>query len=222
VREIWEKRYSATNYAYGKEPNHFLKIVIDALPSGIALFPAEGEGRNAVYAAKMGWQVTAVDFSEEARKKALTLAKKNEVSIDFIVKSMEHYTDKIGKYDLICLIFAHFAPEIRTQIHQRLIKYLKKGGLLIMEAFSKEQINYTSGGPKSLEMLYSKEEMIKDFEGYNIYSLREEIINLDEGFYHQGKASIIRMLVTNFSFQGDSLTFLKGEKTKPEEVEKSE
>lgn len=78
----WDKRYSSEEFAYGEEPNKYLKQQLDKLKVGTILFPAEGEGRNAVYAALLGWNVFAFDISKEGKKKALQLAKSNNVMIN--------------------------------------------------------------------------------------------------------------------------------------------
>lgn len=106
--ERWNERYSKEEYAYGEEPNEYLQTQLQKLSPGKILFPAEGEGRNAVFAAKLGWQVSAFDISMEGQKKAIRLAEKNHVVIDYKVGSLDSMNYNDEEFDAIALIFAHF------------------------------------------------------------------------------------------------------------------
>ncbi|MEI2740577.1 MAG: class I SAM-dependent methyltransferase [Chitinophagaceae bacterium] len=138
----WNDRYSAKEFAYGEQPNNYLKEQLEKLPAGTILFPAEGEGRNAVFAATLGWAVSAFDISAEGKKKALQLAARHNVTIDYTVGLLEElkYTD--GQFDAIALIYAHFPAAIKSLYHKTLDRYLRKGGILIFEAFSKNHLAY--------------------------------------------------------------------------------
>ncbi len=83
MKDFWNERYAAREYVYGKKPNQYFKKNIDGLTPVKILLPCKGEGRNAVYAAQKGWDVEAIDFSVEGKKKALSLALKNNVSINY-------------------------------------------------------------------------------------------------------------------------------------------
>lgn len=199
MKEFWNNRYQEKEYAYGLEPNLFFKSELIKLIPGKALFPAEGEGRNAVFAAKSGWEVTAFDISEAGRNKAIQWAEKNQVHLDYQVASLEEFNSEADSFDLLVLIFAHFPPSVRKIYHQKLASFLKPGGVLILEAFSKKHsefnsVNEKSGGPKDPAMLFSKEELLKDFEGFSIRILEESVVELEEGLYHVGKSSVIRIV----------------------------
>ena len=190
---FWDTRYSESEYAYGTEPNEYFKNELDMLGAGKLLLPGEGEGRNAVYAAKNGWGVTAIDLSTEGKNKANKLAYKNKVDINYIVSPLDKYTYTKNEYDAIALIFVHFNRDIREKIHRDITRSLKKGGVLLIEAFSKSQINNDSGGPKDISSLYSIEDLQQDFSEFTIESLSEHQIQLSEGPYHKGKADVIRL-----------------------------
>jgi SAM-dependent methyltransferase len=194
--EFWDNRYQSENYAYGLEPNVFFRKWLDKLSPGRILLPAEGEGRNAVYAAKKGWEVYAFDTSSQAKKKAIELAKLNNVSIHYECKEFEDLNLEKDSFDAIGLIFAHFAGSKRKEFHKELIKYLKAGGYIILEGFSKNQLEYqkkfNSGGPTNIELLFSSEEIEDDFRSlHKIYLAKAEIM-LNEGLYHNGLASVVR------------------------------
>ncbi|TWO34053.1 class I SAM-dependent methyltransferase [Seonamhaeicola sediminis] len=197
--ERWNDRYKKKKYAYGTEPNMFLKEQIQKLKSGTILFGAEGEGRNAVYAAKNGWTVSAFDISEEGKNKAIKLAKTNNVLIDYKVGELPKLSFENKPFDAIALIYAHFPANIKSEYHKLLNTSLKKGGILIFEAFGKNHMKYRKdnpkvGGPPDIDLLFSIEELKSDFENYKILKLEEIEIELNEGIYHNGKGSVIRFI----------------------------
>ena len=195
----WDDRYSNEEFAYGEEPNNFFKEQIEKLNAGAILFPAEGEGRNAIYAAKLGWKVAAFDISAEGKNKALKLAEANNVSIDYQVGELETLNYQAEQFDVIALIYAHFPAEIKSSIHKTLDKYLSQNGIIIFEAFSKNHLEYLAlndkvGGPKDIESLFSVGEIQADFFNYEIIELVEKEIELNEGLFHNGKGSVIRFV----------------------------
>lgn len=195
----WDERYSNEEFAYGTAPNNYLKEQLKKLNAGSILFPAEGEGRNAVFAARSGWIVDAFDISAEGKNKALKLAETNNVTIRYQVGELEFLNYKTEEFDAIALIYAHFPAEIKSAIHKQLDKYLRKGGIIIFEAFSKKHLEYLAkddkvGGPKDVESLFSIEEIKADFPDYEIIELVEKEIELNEGLFHNGKGSVIRFV----------------------------
>jgi len=198
-KDRWDERYSNEDFAYGKEPNKFLKEQLDKLKVGTILFPAEGEGRNAVYAAKLGWNVFAFDISSEGKKKALQLSESQNVVIDYQVGELETLNYKADQFDAIALIYAHFPAAVKSHNHIILDKFLRKGGIIIFEAFSKKHLDYVLkdekiGGPKDIESLFSIEEIQSDFPDYDFEELTEIEIELNEGLFHNGKGSVIRFI----------------------------
>lgn len=193
-REFWEERYGKDRYVYGIEPNEFFRMFIDGCQPGRLLLPAEGEGRNAVYAARKGWEVNAFDFSLNARKKALDLAMSRGVNINYFVADLEFYELSEENFDLIAMIHIHFNPSTRKYVHRKMINSLRKGGFLIMEAFSQDQLNYNSGGPSNPEMLYSVNILMEDFTDLDIQNLYQTEYEMNEGEYHRGTGSVVRMV----------------------------
>ena len=188
----WDERFSADDYVYGTDPNQFFKEQLDILNPGRLLMLAEGEGRNAVYAAKLNWHVDAVDFSEQARLKALKLAEKENLNINYTVCNLNDYQPEINSYDAIGIIFVHLdKPEV-DKIFASAQAALKKGGVIICEVFSKNQIGKSSGGPKEHDLLYSSDEIAHIFNGLETITLSESTVILNEGVLHQGEASVIR------------------------------
>jgi SAM-dependent methyltransferase len=192
MKQMWNKRYADDVYAYGIHPNLFLKEKLPGVNPRKILLPAEGEGRNAVYAASLGWDVCAFDFSSKAKEKAMLLSKENKVSIQYEVHGMEDADYKKESFDAVAFLYAH-NPN-RKDNHRQLLKFLKPGGTIILEAFSKGQINHNTGGPKDVNMLYSIQELKEDFSQLSELKVWEEDIVLDEGTFHSGKSSVIRLI----------------------------
>ena len=196
---MWDERYSKPEYAYGREPNLFLKEQLEKLSPGRILFAAEGEGRNAVYAARMGWVVHAFDQSVEGKRKAELLASDCGVELDYTVSDCIAVDYQKNFFDVIGLIYAHFPALQKSPCHLRLIESLKPGGLVILEAFSRKHLEFNSvnpsiGGPKEAGMLFSKEEILEDFLQFDVLLFEEKTVELHEGLYHNGTGSVIRFV----------------------------
>ncbi|GAB1454300.1 class I SAM-dependent methyltransferase [Draconibacterium sp.] len=194
MNDFWNERFSDEKYAYGTEPNEFFKNQLNKLPPGKILFPAEGEGRNAVYAATKGWDVTAFDPSIEGKRKAELLALEKDVTIDYRIENYEFIDFPKESFDCIVLIFAHIHPVKREEYHKKLMSFLKFGGNLILEGFSKNQLNNKTGGPRDINMLFSKNELESDFSSFSELEIIETDTILNEGVFHQGISSVIRVL----------------------------
>lgn len=190
---MWDERYRSKEYVYGVEANHFFKEKLSELKPGHLLLPAEGEGRNAVFAAISNWQVTAFDASIEGKIKAEALAKLHKVDINYLLCPYQEMDFEPNSFDAIALIYAHMPYELRKKVHTKLIDYLKPGGHLIIEGFSEEQLNYQSGGPKEIEMLYSISALENEFKTLSTRQITQHEIELSEGLFHNGKASVIRL-----------------------------
>jgi len=191
---MWDERYRTDTYVYGKNPNVFFSSQLERVVPGQLLLPGEGEGRNAVYAARMGWTVDAFDQSVYGRTKALALAAEQGVEILYSVCAMEDFPFRQNQYDAVGLIFFHMDPARRADLHRNACESLKPGGTLILEAFHKEQLNRNSGGPQTPELLYDEQALASDFECLETRLLEKKEILLDEGRFHQGEASVVRFL----------------------------
>ncbi|BAP32120.1 tellurite resistance protein TehB [Chryseobacterium sp. StRB126] len=195
----WNERYTQEEFVYGTAPNNYLEEQLKKLNPGTILFPADGEGRNSIYAALHGWKVSSFDISEQGRQKALQLAEQNNVTIDYQVGELQTLGYHEQQFDVIALIYAHFPADIKSSLHQMLDQYLRKGGFIIFEAFSKKHLDYVTknekvGGPRDIESLFSMEEIKADFPNYSIMELQEVEIELQEGLFHNGTGSVIRFV----------------------------
>ena len=193
MKNEWDERYARQEYIYGTEPNKFLREQLSLLKPGRILFPAEGEGRNAVYAASIGWETDAFDQSVEGQRKAVKLATHKGVSIDYYIQSLNDWNPEPDQYDCIALIFVHLPEGLRQQVHNAVIRSLKPGGTLLLEAFTLNQLPRTSGGPKTAELLFTRELIASDFKELIFTEFAETQTTLDEGPLHQGLADVIQL-----------------------------
>jgi cyclopropane fatty-acyl-phospholipid synthase-like methyltransferase len=200
MKEMWDNRYSNKEYAYGTEPNAFFKQTIDNLKiKGNLLLPAEGEGRNAVYAAKKGLTVHAFDISIEGKKKAFQLAEKENVKIDYQVGDFFEMVFTEEHFDAAALVFAHLPPPVLSKYHKKIEALIKTNGYIILEGYSKNNLplrmaNPAIGGPEKIEMLFSTESIKADFPDFEIIQLEEVEVHLTEGLYHNGVSKVIRFV----------------------------
>ena len=192
-KEQWDERYRNTEYVYGKEPNGFFRRELHDLAPGKLLLPAEGEGRNAVFAASEGWDVTAFDHSEEGKQKAMKLAHEKGVSFHYGIATLEEASFPENHFDAVALIFIHQPPLLRRAFHRRLLRFLKPGGVILMEAYSREQIHFLTGGPLNPDLLFTEEDIREDFNHWEIICLKTMLVNHDEGLLHRGIGSVIRL-----------------------------
>lgn len=196
MKEFWNNRYANEDYSYGIEPNEFFKAKLSGLSPGKLLLPGDGEGRNSFYALKLGWDVTAVDYSIEGKNKATKLANSNGFDLNYQIADLKDFKTPSNNYDCIAFTYIHLPPDTRKIVHKNSISWLKKGGTLVLEAFSKDQLKYNTGGPKNIEMLFSIEELKSDFADLSILLLEQKEVHLSEGKGHDGMASVIRMVAT--------------------------
>lgn len=198
MQSFWNERYAAPEYAYGKAPNVFLAARLPEFPTGRILFPTEGEGRNAVFAARLGWEVHAFDYSESAQSKALQLAEEHAVRLQYIVADVRELYYEPASFDVVAIIFAHFPSSFRAHCHQVWDRLLKPGGVLLLEAFSKDHLRYNAdgkaGGPREADLLYDVAELEAAFEHYEILEARQVETELSEGLYHNGLSSVVQFV----------------------------
>jgi cyclopropane fatty-acyl-phospholipid synthase-like methyltransferase len=194
--DFWNSRYAEPGYAYGTEPNAFLVAQKKYLkPGGKALAVADGEGRNGVWLAQQGLDVLSVDASEVGLRKTQELAADRGVAIRTEKVDLTTWQWPEQKYDVVVAVFIHFPPEVRARMHRSMFEALKPGGVLIIEAFTPEQLKYKSGGPTVAEMLYTADMLRIDFAGGEILLIEELVTELAEGKYHRGPGAVVRLVL---------------------------
>lgn len=207
---MWEERYSAKEYAYGKDPNDFLVEQVNQLFgfSNEASFNqdvrsqhrqrvlclAEGEGRNAVYLAKQGFDVTAVDSSKAGMEKAQKLATENNVSIEAVVSDLSEFEFVPESYDIVVSIFCHIPLSLRQNIHKQVVRALKPGGVFIVEAYTPEQLKFKTGGPAIAELTVQLQDLLEEIQSLDVVHSAEKEREVIEGLYHTGMGAVVQLV----------------------------
>lgn len=195
MKDFWNERYSEEGFAYGKQPNDFLKEHFQKIPNGgSVLCLSEGEGRNAVFLSGQGFKVTAVDISEVGMNKAKAWAKNENLEIQIVVADLKDYDFGNAKWDAIVSIFAHLPPELRKEIHSKVEKGLKPGGLLLLEAYRPEQLAKGTGGPSKIEMMMNLEILKKELPALAPLLQIETERDIHEGKYHNGPSRVVQFI----------------------------
>lgn len=192
----WDARYSREDYVFGEAPNGFLESCAPLLnPGWKALAVADGEGRNGVWLAEQGLDVLSVDYSTVALEKAEKLAKKRNVTLRTAQVDLLHWDWPEAAFDLVVAIFIQFTgPEGRNAMFAGMKKALKPGGMLLLEGYRPEQIGCGTGGPGSVENLYTEEMLRADFADFEILSLVSHDPMIDEGPGHSGPSAVIDLV----------------------------
>ncbi len=191
---MWDERYNNETYAYGTEPNDFLVSMLDKLPKGKILCLADGEGRNSVWLAEQGNDVTAVDASKVGLNKAQKLAKEKGVEVTTVHADLANYDIGVGKWDAIVSIFCHLPPELREDVHRRCVKGLRDNGVMLLEAYTPLQLTYKTGGPLVAELTMNTQSLSTELAGLEFVHLQECIREVHEGEFHDGTSSVVQML----------------------------
>jgi len=192
---MWDERFSEGGWAYGSEPNDFVKECCASMQAGgKALCLAEGQGRNAVFLAGLGFDTTAIDLSPVGLKRARELAEIKGVGIKTVEADLSQYSLGVEQWDLIVATFAHFPSILRRSIHRGVVKALKPGGFFVLEAYTPTQLKHGTGGPKDTDMLMSASLLTEDLEGMDFPILREVERLFNEGNHHQGMGATVQVL----------------------------
>lgn len=189
----WEDRFSAPDYIFGREPNYFLAACRALLPrNGKALAVADGEGRNGVWLAEQGLEVTSIDFSPAALAKAVALAKERGVDVTFIRADVHDWEYPEAAFDVVVEIFTQFStPAERMRKWAGMRRALKPGGLLIVQGYTPKQLDYGTGGPKEVENLYTRDLLLATFGDFRDVQIIEEERDMHEGAAHGGMSAVI-------------------------------
>ena len=191
---MWDKRYSTDVYVYGTQPNGFLHSTWPALPKGKILSLAEGEGRNAVFLAKQGYAVTAVDSSSIGLSKAQKLAEEHGVVIECVHADLVEFEFGEHCWDGIIAIFCPLPSELRADIYKKVESSLRTGGVFLTESYTPRQIEYGTGGGNCIDTMQSKESLARELQNLHFSHLVEVEREVIEGIYHTGMASVVQAI----------------------------
>lgn len=194
-QKMWDERFAQPDAVYGLGPNAFLREQAALWKRGArVLVPGDGYGRNGVWLAHQGFRVHTVDLSPVGVERARAAAQAAGLPMKIECADLAAWKWPAGEFDAVASIFLHLAPELRQEAHASMLGALKPGGILILEAFTPSQLQYTSGGPKQVDLLYTAEILRRDFAGAEVLTLAESVVDLEEGAMHSGPGAVVRAL----------------------------
>lgn len=194
VTNTWNERYDTEEFVYGREPNAFLAGVSAMMPPGDVLCLAEGEGRNAVFLARRGHRVLAVDASAVGLAKAAQLAEEHGVRIETLTADLADLVIEPGRWDAIVSIFCHVPPPIRRTLHRQAVAGLRPGGLFVLEAYTPAQLEFRTGGPPTVELLMTLADLREELAGLEFLQVREIERDVVEGRLHTGRGAVVQIV----------------------------
>jgi SAM-dependent methyltransferase len=189
---MWDQRFGEDGWAYGTEPNDL--VAATTLPDGPVLCLAEGEGRNAVHLARRGHAVTAVDISAVGLAKARGLAERHGVSIHTEVADLATYAIGEGAWAAVVLVWAHLPPPVRARVHAAAVRGLRPGGILVLEAYTPDQLRFRTGGPQVTELLMTLDGLRTELAGLELLHAVELERDVHEGRYHDGRSAVVQVV----------------------------
>jgi SAM-dependent methyltransferase len=199
--DFWDERYREPGFSFGEKPNAWLASHRALFKVGMrALVPGDGEGRNGVFLAELGLNVTTVDASAVGVHKAQILAAERGVTLDAQAADLTAWTWPVAEYDVVASIYLHWPAALRATMHARMAVALKPNGVMILEGYSLRQLVYRAagsiGGPRDPAMLFEPRDIATDFAALKITKIEETRVSLDEGKRHRGASSVVRLLAT--------------------------
>ena len=192
---MWDERYSEDAYAFGTEPNDFLRASLDMLPDGTALCIGDGEGRNGVWLAEQGFAVTSVDASSVGMAKARALAHQRGVAISTVHADLAEFDIGHSRWDVVISIFCHLPPPLRRRVHRDIVAGLRPGGVFVLEAYTPAQIAFGTGGPETADMTMQLASLRQELAGLTLLHGEELERDVHEGRYHNGHSAVVQLLV---------------------------
>lgn len=192
--QFWDERFGADTYAYGKEPNDFLRAQASRIPKGSVLCLAEGEGRNAVFLAGLGHDVTSVDFSREGLRKTAALAKERGVTVTTVHADLATFEPDAEAFTGIVAIFAHLPKAVRVRVHGWVPRALGPGGVFVLEAYTPAQLAFGTGGPRDEALLMRLDDLQRELHPL-VFEVGAEVERtIHEGPHHDGRSATVQVV----------------------------
>jgi SAM-dependent methyltransferase len=192
--QFWDDRYRVDDYVYGREPNEFLRAEAHRIPRGRVLCLADGEGRNGVFLAGLGHDVTAVDFSAEGLRKAERLASERHVKLTTVEADLSTFEPETASLTGIVAIFAHLPPAVRQRVHAWVPTALQPGGVFLLEAYTPRQLAFGTGGPRDPALLMTLAALREELSPLTFEIGREVEREIHEGLFHGGPSATVQIL----------------------------
>lgn len=194
-QKMWDERFSQHEPVYGEAPNAFLAEQSSRFRPGMTLLvPGDGYGRNGIWLATRGFDVHTVDLSQVGVERALKNAHAAGVSMTIEQSDLTTWNWPVDHFDGVFAIFLHLPPADRAKVHASIVRTVKPGGLIVLQAFCPAQLQHTSGGPKQVELLYTAEILRRDFSPTEPLLLEEKETCIEEGPLHSGPAAVVQAI----------------------------
>ncbi|MEM9073028.1 MAG: class I SAM-dependent methyltransferase [Myxococcota bacterium] len=191
---FWDERYAAQQHVYGTEPNDFLRTSHSAIPAGPVLSLGEGEGRNAVFLATKGHEVTAVDSSSVGLRKAAALAAQRGVSLTTVHADLQHYHLGEARWSGIVSVFVPLPSDLRRSVYRRAVRALAPGGAFVLESYTPAQIGNGTGGGKDPDTMVTANVLRLELDGLTFEYLEELERDVFEGVFHIGRSAVVQLI----------------------------
>ena len=194
MMSFWDDRYRREDYAYGTEPNDFLRGEAARIPAGRVLCLADGEGRNGVFLASLGHAVTSVDLSAEGLRKAERLARQRGVTLDLVQADLAEYDLEANAFSGIVSIFAHLPVAARKRLYTQIPRALVAGGAFVLESYRPEQLAFATGGPRDAALLPTLVELTTELAALELVVARDTEREIHEGTFHDGQSATVQIV----------------------------
>jgi len=192
-QKMWDERYSQAEEVYGHAPNAFVVRQAARFRKGMKLLvPGDGYGRNGIWLAQQGFQVHTVDLSAVGVERARDAAKAAGAKLTIEQADLATWNWPVDQFDAVIAIFLHLPPQVRVKVHGSMVRTIKPGGLIVLQAFSPAQLKHSSGGPRQVELLYTPAILQEDFAPATALELGEKEVQIDEGHMHRGLAAVVQ------------------------------
>ena len=193
---FWNDRYASEDYLFGTQPNAFLAREAHRLtPKSKVLAVADGEGRNSVFLAHHGHRVVATDISQRALDKAQGLAERRGVAVEYLQADLADWDWPHETFDAVVGIFVQFAgPAVRRKMFEGFRRALRPGGMVFLHGYREEQITYGTGGPPTVENLYTVRALLDTFSDWDIQHLDSYDAEIFEGSGHSGMSALVDLI----------------------------
>lgn len=190
----WDARYSRGDFLYGEAPNDFVAETARRLkPESRVLLLGEGEGRNGLFLASLGHDVTGVDASAVGVEKARAWAERRSLRASFVHADLDAFEFGVDQWDAVVSVWCHLPPELRARVHARSVAALRPLGWFILEAYTPAQLGYGTGGPQVAELLYTLDDLARDLRGLRLVHAVETVREIHEGAVHNGPSAVVQV-----------------------------
>ena len=190
---VWDERYGEPEPLFGWKPNVYLEEQVKGLqPGSKILVPGDGYGRNGIWLAKQGFQVHTVDLSPVGVERARKAAQAAGLRMTIEQADLSKWQWPVSEFDAAATIFVHLPSPVRRVVHASMLRALKSGGIVIIQSFTPAQLQFSSGGPKDVDMLCTPDLLREEFAGAEILELEEKTVHLEEGHKHSGLGAVVQ------------------------------